>query len=432
MIPDFFKELFRKYASSALFRHIITTLSGTTIAQAIQVLAAPLLTYYYSASLFGVFTLYFSLVSTIAVIATLRYELAIMLPEKDEDALHLICISLISALSLSLITSIIFWFSGFYWASWLGVEELQDYLLLAGISVLSSGIFQAMIVYITRRKQFTLVSILRIIQSLSFAVFPVLFYYLGFHHSGLVYGYVTSQAVSAITIIMISAYHIIEAFSKWKTPVIIKLIIHYKGFPGFNSLHAFADMLQNSIINYLINLFYGQAALGLYSMAYRVLRAPLGIIGSAISQVLYQNMSENYNNGNGNALVFDKTVKYTAYFSLPLFLIMAAIAPTTFALILGEEWREAGWYVIYLTPLFLITFVVSPMSHLPNITRYQGRFLFFVTGINVWSLIAFSLLSVSLQSIYYSLLIYSLTWMIGYFLVLNWFHTLSRKSKYHS
>jgi O-antigen/teichoic acid export membrane protein len=432
LIQELNKEFIRKYASSALFRHILTTLSGTTIAQAIQVLAAPILTYYYSATLFGEFTLYFSIAGTLAVIATLRYELAIMLPEKDADALQLVSASLIISLALSLITYAAFMLTASYWSIAIGIDTIEKYLPWVCVSVFSSGIFQSLIVYISRNKKFTTVSVLRIIQALAFGVFPVVFYYLNFKTSGLVYGYVTSQAVSALVILFVSRSELARALQIFDYNIIRYLLKRYKGFPGYNSLHAFSDMLQNSIINFLINFYYGAAALGLYAMAYRVLRAPLGIIGSAISQVLYQNMSENYNNGTGNALIFNKMVRYTSYFSLPLFMLIAAIAPYSFSLILGEEWREAGWYVIYLTPLFLVTFVVSPMSHLPNITGNQGRFLLFISGINILSLIAFSILSVSLNSIYYSLLIYSLTWMLGYLMVLKWFNQLSHKSRIHA
>ncbi|MBU6204955.1 MAG: oligosaccharide flippase family protein [Bacteroidetes bacterium] len=429
MIPHSLKESFKNKAKSALFRNIITTISGTTIAQAIQVLAAPLLTYFYSTELFGVFTLYFSIASTIIVIATLRYELAIMLPDSDEDALQLINVSVCLTVMLSVISFLFFYLSSAYWATWLEVPELALYIPYVALSVLSSGIFQAMIVYITRQKNFRLVSVLRVLQALSFAITPVLFYYLGYESSGLVYGYIGSQVMSALIIILVTYQILIRAFKLWNIGAMRMLMVRYKGFPGFNSLHAFSDMLQNSIINFLINAFYGQTALGLYSMAYRVLRAPLGIIGTAISQVLYQKMSENFNAGQGNAVIFDKSVRYTSIFSVPLFLIIDIIAPASFAWILGEEWREAGWYVIFLSPLFLVTFVVSPLSHLPNISGYQGRFLMMITTINALSLILFSAFSSINHSIYYALLVYSLTWMFGYIILLKWFHQLSHKSK---
>lgn len=59
---------------------------GTTGAQLLAVLAAPLLTRLYTPEDFGLLAVYASLLGLIAVIASLRYELAIPLPTDDTEA----------------------------------------------------------------------------------------------------------------------------------------------------------------------------------------------------------------------------------------------------------------------------------------------------------------------------------------------------------
>ncbi len=428
MIPTSYKELITKYASSAIFKNFFTTLSGTTLAQAIQVLAAPILTYYYSTEIFGVFTLYFSVANSIAVIATLRYELAIMLPEKEDDAKQLVNISLLMTLGLSILTLLVMLVSRSYWATWLDASDLNLFLLLAAFSVLSTGIFQTLIMFATRKEQFKRSSYMRVVQSLTFASFPVVFYYLGFHSSGLVIGYVVSQVVTTFIFSLVSLRVISSAIHIWNWNAMRSQMIRYKGFPGFNSLHAFMDMVQVSVMNFLIAILYGQAALGLYSMAYRVLRAPLGIIGSAISQVLYQKMSDNYNKGISNYTLYRSTVKGIGLFSIPLFSLIALIAPAAFGFFLGAGWVEAGWYAVYMTPLFIFTFISSPLSHLPNINSKQGTFLTMVFSINLFAFSFFYILSIFSGIIYFSLLAYSIIWMLGSLAILYWFKQLSQKS----
>jgi O-antigen/teichoic acid export membrane protein len=187
-------------------------------------------------------------------------------------------------------------------------------------------------------------------------------------------------------------------------------------------------MLQNSAINFLISIFYGQVALGYYAMAYRVLRAPLGVIGAAISQVLYQTMSENYNNKHSNIGLFNSTLRYVAGISVPLFIFIASVAPWSFSMVLGSDWKEAGWYVVFLTPLFMMTFMSSPLSHLPNITGYQGTFLLLVTSINIVSLVVFSVAHYLLSEIYFSLASYAFIWFIGYAFILMWLRILAHKT----
>lgn len=66
-------------------KNVITLMTGTTIAQAIPIAISPILTRIYAPEDFGVFALYMAIASIFAVIATGRYEMAIMLPHEEDD-----------------------------------------------------------------------------------------------------------------------------------------------------------------------------------------------------------------------------------------------------------------------------------------------------------------------------------------------------------
>ena len=87
--------------------HVLTLMTGATIAQAIPIAIAPILTRLYTPSDFGVFALFSSLVSLAAIIATGRYELAIMLPEDDQDAINLMALSVGISLLVSSICLVV-------------------------------------------------------------------------------------------------------------------------------------------------------------------------------------------------------------------------------------------------------------------------------------------------------------------------------------
>ena len=84
-------------------RNVITLVKGTTIAQAIPILISPILTRIYSPSEFGILAIYISLLSILSVISTGKYELAIMLPDDEEEAIQLIWLSFF----MSVISSVI-------------------------------------------------------------------------------------------------------------------------------------------------------------------------------------------------------------------------------------------------------------------------------------------------------------------------------------
>ena len=85
----------------AVFKNIVTLMSGTTIAQAIPLAISPILTRIYSPSDFGVLAIYSSIMAVIAVIATCRYELAILQPKQNDDAKSLVFLSFISVIFIS-------------------------------------------------------------------------------------------------------------------------------------------------------------------------------------------------------------------------------------------------------------------------------------------------------------------------------------------
>ena len=68
---------------------VLKLVSGTALAQALSLLVAPILSRLYSPNAFGTAALFASLVSIVGVIVCFRYEQAIMLPKRDEEAANL-------------------------------------------------------------------------------------------------------------------------------------------------------------------------------------------------------------------------------------------------------------------------------------------------------------------------------------------------------
>ncbi|MGQ9623675.1 MAG: lipopolysaccharide biosynthesis protein, partial [Candidatus Caldatribacteriaceae bacterium] len=73
-------------------RSVLLLAGGTALGQAVTVLVSPILTRLYSPEDFGVFGVYASLLGIVAVIASLRYEYAIPLPEEDETAANILAL----------------------------------------------------------------------------------------------------------------------------------------------------------------------------------------------------------------------------------------------------------------------------------------------------------------------------------------------------
>ena len=88
--------MIRKLVPKSKFsKNVITLITGTALAQAVPIAITPILTRLYTPEDFGVFAVYMALSSILVVLVTGRYELAIVVPQKDEDAINIVALSVV-------------------------------------------------------------------------------------------------------------------------------------------------------------------------------------------------------------------------------------------------------------------------------------------------------------------------------------------------
>ena len=77
-------------------------MSGTALAQAMSLIVAPVLSRLYRPEDFGIFAMYLAVLTLAAPIVSVRYELAIVPAESDEDAFGLLLLSCAIAILVGL------------------------------------------------------------------------------------------------------------------------------------------------------------------------------------------------------------------------------------------------------------------------------------------------------------------------------------------
>src|ERR1035437_4249188 len=85
---------------SPFIQNTLKLVLGSGIAQVITFLVSPVLTRLYTPADLGLFTFFISIVGLFALIATLRYEIAVIFPKEDKDAVNIVSLSVIIALGL--------------------------------------------------------------------------------------------------------------------------------------------------------------------------------------------------------------------------------------------------------------------------------------------------------------------------------------------
>lgn len=346
---------------SSFVKDVFAITSGTSLAQIIPLAISPILTRIYSPDEFGVFAIYLSLVSILTVIATARYELAVMLPDNDTEASNIVCLAIfLSSLVSVIILAVVTVFDDSI-GSLIKGSASSGINYIVPIGVLLCGIYQAINYWVSRKKQYSLLARNKVTQSLIIALATIAIGIFGSFHCGLVAGTVIGQFVSIlliyINITRQAGFKITNNFNK-----LIEIAKKYKHFPMFSLPGSVADILALQAPLFMLNKYYSSVDVGSFGLITRVLAAPSALIGYSISQVYYRKITTLViENNNAEKFVTKTAVKLFMLTLLPL-LFFVLFAPKLFVLIFGDNWRDAGNYAQVVAVAYAFKFVVSPLS----------------------------------------------------------------------
>jgi len=346
---------------SEFSRNVLTLMTGTAVAQAIPIAISPILTRIYSPEDFGLFALFFAILSILSVITNARYESAVMLPKKDEDALHLFALGIIinTFFSITILVIVIVFNSSI--TKILGNEEISLWLYFIPISLFFTGLFNILTSMNNRQKNYKDMASATVTKSMVMALVQLVVGLVKSGASGLILGQILAQFFANVKLFKNIIKDKQEIFSI-KRLKIIALAIRYKKFPIFSLPSALANVLAGQLSNILISSFYSVSTLGFYSLIQRILAIPSVLIGNSIGQVYYEEATRELKKNGVVINIFNSTLKKLIIIGLPSFFILFFIVEELFAFVFGEEWRVAGHYAQIVIPMFFMRFVVTSLS----------------------------------------------------------------------
>ena len=96
-----------KKGTATFADNVLTLAGGTTLALGVTVLASPITSRLFGPEAFGLAALFRSGAAMLAAIACLRYEMAIVLPKKDEDAAPLFALCCIALVAMTIFAAVL-------------------------------------------------------------------------------------------------------------------------------------------------------------------------------------------------------------------------------------------------------------------------------------------------------------------------------------
>lgn len=357
---------------------VLKLVSGTAIAQAICVLISPIITRLYSPEDFGLNALFASIVVVSGAIACMQYELAIMLPKNDKAAANLLALSLLCAISFSILIIPIILLAVPPLLDLLKIPNLVSYIWLIPLSTFFSGAFQALNYWNSRTKHFGRLSIARVISSVATTCMQLGAGFLGCATGGsLIIAGLLGSTLSTILLggqIVWDEGGMLRKYINWND--MVAGLKRYKRFPIFSSWGTLLNTASWQLPTFLLSAFFSSTIVGYYALSMMVLQLPASLIGGAISQVFFQRAAE---------AKFDNTLPQVIEYSflrlaiiggLPM-VILALTGKEIFIVIFGVAWAEAGIYAQILAPWIFLFFVTSPICPVFCVLEEQSISLLF-------------------------------------------------------
>ena len=374
---------------SEFSRNVLTLMTGTTIAQALPIAAAPILTRIFTPEDFGLFAFYFAIVSILAVLATARYELAIVLPKRRDDAYQIVIMSWVISTVVSLLTLFIIWLFESQIVGLFNNPAIANWLYWIPLSVFLTGIYNSLYYWFNRERGYRDMANSRIVQSSTMVLSQISF---GFLTKLTALGLMLGHVIGQILAILYMGQKFIKDTRNSHKPKKLKQFVlakRYINFPKFLLVAHTMNITSMQLPNIFFNILFTTTVAGFYMLIQRVIGAPIVIVGGAIGDVFRQQASKTYSEHGECINEYKNTFKKLLIISVLPFGVFVFIAPDLFAIVFGENWREAGFYAQILTPMFILQFITSPLSVMFLIAEKQKLDLFWQSGLLVTTGTAF-------------------------------------------
>ncbi|MEH6986048.1 lipopolysaccharide biosynthesis protein [Priestia megaterium] len=403
---------------NSFIKNVLLLVGGTSLGQLIVFLSSPILTRIYSPTDMGILGTFTALFTICVVFGSLRFEMAIPLPKKDNEAAKIVILCMYLLLVVSFILSILILFAGNFLLDIFNMDSLQPFIWLLPLSVIGVGLYQIFEWWAVRKKTYSILSKTKITQSSSMVITQIVMGIFNFKPSGLligsIIGYMGGSNKLATPFIK-EYFHQIKNFKFQDCLVTLR---KYSKFSGFSLGSGILNNTSQQLPVILLGAFYGIEVAGFFSLTIKVIGMPTLLISRSVGKVYLgeisaiKNSSEN-NLNHLNKLFINTTLKLGLLGLVP-FLLLGLVAPEMFQIFFGTEWITAGYYLRYLSIMYFLQFIISPVA--------QTMIIFERTELQFYyDIIRFVLSVGSLLIPYYvgmsvitTILIYSITMSIMY------------------
>ena len=356
--------------NSEFNKNIIILLTGTGIATVLPVAVSPILTRLYTPEDMGTLAVFVGVCLVLGAIINARYELAILLPEDDLEAVSIFSLSFVINCIGTLIISILLFFFGDLLVGLLENPELSDWLFLIPITVFLIGLMNTLNTFNNRLKKFKDIATAAILKSVALVITQLGLALLYAGPLGLIVSEFISRLFANLRLYknVRSKYNFYELFSFSKLWSVVK---RYKKFPLLDVPATLCNLSSFHMISLMMTSYFSASIAGYFFLTQRVLASPVTLLANAVSDVFKEKAARDYKNLGHAKEVFKSTFVKLLTMSSGVSILLYFLVEFVFSLVFGTDWAVSGLYAKILIPMLFFRFISVPLSYMFYIGEKQ-------------------------------------------------------------
>jgi O-antigen/teichoic acid export membrane protein len=412
------------------WRHLLTVLSGSLAAQALPILAAPLITRWCRPQDWGAFSVWYGVVAIAAVAATLRMENAMIIDHRRPR--QRICFGVVAwsagwlavLLTLGAASARL---AGWTAMSWLGVLTL-------GAGAWLTATMQTTLAYAASHNAFGAAARAKVCAAggISAAQLGLLLAGAGMAEllpdagaAALVAGHLFGLAIGLLAARRLllpplpgapSSAPPLSWLGRWRpTPLQRRYLIKHRAFWHYSLPSNLLNAAVGQLPLLIIGARHGALAAGLFALTQRVLAAPISLLAASVLEVFKRESVRQFQNDGNCRPAYLHALRVLLVLGCAPSLVLLLASPALFSFAFGPAWRGAGELAQILAPLYFLNFIASPLSY-----------VFFVAGRQkielVWQVALFAVTVAAFAApltLQHSVLAYTVGYSLLYLLYLQ-------------
>jgi lipopolysaccharide exporter len=389
-VTDGINGQFAKLRRNFPFATNVFVLSGgASLGHLFTLAATPILTRLYLPNDIGNLGLFNAFLAVAAVTASLQYDVAIVSAPSRKEAAQLAILSTLFTPPMSVAGGLLLYVMIHF--SFVGFGVLPAYAAgLMAPTILFAGLFSILRYWSLRDEKFGIVSHAVIFQNGGRSVLQVALGTIGLHSFGLLLGEVFGRGIGMSRMAR-KAWPVIRKYG-FSVREARKILGGNRQFPLYSTPSSLLNVLGTSLPLPLLVTLYGADIGGYYSLVWRVLAAPIVLIGASMADAFHSRAALYAREDPKRLLTFfhSTSAALLAMGIVPALTVFFFGEPI-FAFAFGIKWKLSGTIAVIVAPWFLTSFIVSPLSRLVYVLHGQRLKLIYDVFVLGGNLIVFVL-----------------------------------------